>query len=328
MSDFNRYQLRFVFCSLVLLILSPAYDSRGQDQTTPVNQSVSPRPVEIISPLPGSSLHSVVEVTVRTADNIPPSRVRFAVDGVPRHPSEVRGLTLIWDTTRFSNGRHIVEVWDSALEQSPGFEQTKDRRAFSVTNEMEANRHTSIGGILSAIFFAGSIAGLLWWMLHPPAPVQAAVAHAVRGVSAVRRILVPVKGTSYSDRAVELACRLGQDQQAEIILTHVIEVPLALPLSTPLDKEEARAREVVERSSEIVNLHGLKPVQIIERDRDVGRGVLRVANDNDVDLVVLGLNPRRISAGDSVGKSTETILRKSGIEIIIDMVPEDQKGGQ
>jgi len=182
--------------------------------------------------------------------------------------------------------------------------------------------HTSTLGIILAVVFAVSMGGLMWWMLHPPAPIGAAVARAFRGVSALKRILVPVKGTTYSDRAVELACRLGLEQQAEIILTYVIEVPLSLPLSTPLDREEKKAQEAVSRAVEIVKLHGLKPVPVVERDREVGRGILRVAGDHTADLVVIGLNPRRVAAGDSVGRGIETILRRAGIEVIIDMVPE------
>jgi nucleotide-binding universal stress UspA family protein len=182
--------------------------------------------------------------------------------------------------------------------------------------------HVSTLGIVLAVAFAGSMGGLLWWMLHPPPPIGAAVARAVRGVSAARRILVPAKGMSYSDRAVELACRLGQEQEAEIVLVYVIEVPLSLPLGTPLDRDEAKARDALEHSSQIVKLHGLRPVPAVRRDRDVAHGVLAVANDQGVDLVVLGINPRRITAGDSMGKSIETILKKSGIEVIVDLVPE------
>lgn len=185
-----------------------------------------------------------------------------------------------------------------------------------------AEVHISWLGTLLAVIFALSLGGLLWWMLHPPAPIGPAVARAFRGVSALKRILVPVKGTSYSDRAVELACRLGYDQQAEMILAYIIEVPLSLPLGTPLDQEEKKAREAIQRASEIVKLHGLRSIPVIERDRDVGRGVLRVVTDHDADLVVIGLNPRRVAAGDSVGKGIETILRRAGIEVIIDMVPE------
>jgi len=186
----------------------------------------------------------------------------------------------------------------------------------------DAQLQISTLGVMLAISFAASMGGLLWWMLHPPAPIGAAVARAVRGVSAARRILVPAKGASYSDRAVELACRLGQEQEAEIVLVYVIEVPLALPLGTPLERDEATAQEALERSSQIVQLHGLRPRPMVKRDRDVARGVLGVANDQAVDLVVLGVNPRRIAAGDSMGKSIEAILKKSGIEVIVDLVPE------
>lgn len=186
----------------------------------------------------------------------------------------------------------------------------------------DGSLHISTLGVILAVAFAGSLGGLLWWMLHPPAPIGAAVARAIRGVSAARRILVPAKGTSYSDRAIELACRLGQEQKAEIVLVYVIEVPLALPLGTPLAADEKRAQEALERGSQIVRLHGLEPVPLVERDRDVAHGVLRVARDQEADLVVLGVNPRRIAAGDSLGKSIEALLKKTGIEVIVDLVPE------
>jgi nucleotide-binding universal stress UspA family protein len=177
-------------------------------------------------------------------------------------------------------------------------------------------------GIAIAAGFAVSLAGLLWWMLHPPSAAHAAVAKAMHGVSAVRRILVPVRGSSYNERAVELACRLGTDQKAEIIACHVVEVPLALPLSTPLPPEEKRASDVLDRAQRIIEHHGLPARGVVQRERDVARGVLRVAQDLDVGMVVLGINPKNLAAGESVGKATEQLLRKSHIEVIVDMHPE------
>jgi nucleotide-binding universal stress UspA family protein len=177
-------------------------------------------------------------------------------------------------------------------------------------------------GIGIAAAFAVSMFSLLWWMLHPPSQIQAAVAKAMRGVSAVQKILVPVRGNSYNERAVELACRLGADQKAEIIAAHVIEVPLALPLSTPLEPEEKKGEEILERAREIIERHRLKAQTIMRRERDVARGILRVAQDLDCEMVVLGINPKNLAAGESVGKATEHLLRKSRIEVIVDMHPE------
>ena len=177
-------------------------------------------------------------------------------------------------------------------------------------------------GIGIACGFAVVMSGLMWWMLHPPEHMQAAVAKALRGVSAIKKILVPVRGSSYNERAVELACRLGADQKAEIIAAHVIEVPLALPLSTPLGPEEKRGEEVLLRAKEIIEHHGLRAQTIMRRERDVARGVLRVAQDLECEMVVIGINPKNLAAGESVGKATEQLLRKSQIEVIVDMHPE------
>src|SRR4051794_37404048 len=131
-------------------------------------------------------------------------------------------------------------------------------------------------GIAIAVTFALIMLSLMWWMLHPPEHMQAAVAKALRGVSAIKKILVPVRGSSYNERAVELACRLGADQDAEIIRPHIMEVPLSLPLSTPPPDEEKQTEEVRARAKEIVEHHGLKAEAIARRDRDVARGILHV----------------------------------------------------
>jgi nucleotide-binding universal stress UspA family protein len=177
-------------------------------------------------------------------------------------------------------------------------------------------------GIAIAATFTLTLVGLMWWMLHPPSAIQAAVVKAMRGVDAIKKILVPVRGSSYNERAVELACRLGADQKAEIVAAHIIEVPLALPLSTPLTTEEKQSEEVLARAKEIIEHHGLSAQTIARRDRDVARGILHVAQDLDCDMVILGINPKNLAAGESVGKATEQLLRKSQIEVIVDMHPE------
>jgi nucleotide-binding universal stress UspA family protein len=176
-------------------------------------------------------------------------------------------------------------------------------------------------GVFLAATFALTMGSLLWWMLHPPAPVEQVVAHARHSVSALRRILVPVHGSTHNSRAVELACRLGEDQKAEIVLGAVIEVPMAMPLATPLENEEKQCREDLETAADIVRLHGLSPIPVLERDRDIGRGLIRIARGHDADLVVVGVNPHRLLAGDPIGRTTETLLRKAGIEVIVDMAP-------
>jgi nucleotide-binding universal stress UspA family protein len=176
-------------------------------------------------------------------------------------------------------------------------------------------------GILLAVAFALCMGSLLLWMFRVPAPIAHEVARARRSVSGIKRILVPTRGAQHDERAVELACRLGQEQGSQIVLAYVLEIPLTLSLSTPLPAEEEKAAHAMQRSVEIVKLHTLEPIPRVERDRDAGRGILRTARDLDVDLVVIGMNPARSHFADPLGRTTETLLRKADFEVIVDKHP-------
>ena len=159
---------------------------------------------------------------------------------------------------------------------------------------------------------------VLVWVLRRPPQLPAGVARARASVSAMRRILVPIRGFPHEERAVELACRLGQEQKGQILLVSVIEVPLTLSLGTALPEQEERSEAALRRSVELVKTHGLEPVSRLERDREAGKGILRVAKEMNVDVVVIGLDPARSIDGDPVGPTTETLLRRADFEVIVD----------
>ena len=177
-------------------------------------------------------------------------------------------------------------------------------------------------GILLALTFALLMASLLYWMFKVPAPMAQAVAHARRSVSGIKRILVPTRGAEHDERAVELACRLGQEQKSEIILAYVLEIPLTLSLGTALPDEEEKANKAMERSLEIVKVHHLQGASRVERDRDAGRGILRTAKDLDVALIVIGMNPARSHFADPLGSTTETLLRRAHFDALVDEHPD------
>lgn len=177
---------------------------------------------------------------------------------------------------------------------------------------------TTFLGVVLAIAFSGAMISIIWWMLHPPPPVSLSTAKATIAVSAIKKILVPTTGTTYSEKAVELACRLGWDQKATIFVTYVIEVPFTLPLGAAMVKSETIAREVVERAAGIVKHHHLPVVPRIERARKVGEGLIRVAREEDVDLIVIGIRPLRGITERIMGRTSETVLRHAPCEVILD----------
>jgi nucleotide-binding universal stress UspA family protein len=175
--------------------------------------------------------------------------------------------------------------------------------------------HTIIIGLQWLIILG--LAASLWAMRRPP-KMAPEIEQTYRSVRAVRRILVPIRGFSFEERAVELACRLGAEQKSEIVLACVLEVPLTLSLGAALPDDEARAMEALARASMLVRAHGLTPIERVERDRDAGRGILKLAKELGIDLVVVGMDPNRGIAINPIGPTTESLLRKADFEVLFD----------
>jgi nucleotide-binding universal stress UspA family protein len=181
--------------------------------------------------------------------------------------------------------------------------------------------HMTVGGVAAALVFAATVITVLSWLLAVPPQVSAVAAHAHRIVSSIRKIVVPVNMHSNWERAVELACRLGEDQKAEVILTYVIEIPFTLSLSAPLAKAEQTARETLERAQAIVEQHELPVRTQVERARQAGEGIARLAQDEDADLIVMAAPRIGAHLPGVQTRTIETLLHRAPCEVIIDSAP-------
>jgi nucleotide-binding universal stress UspA family protein len=184
---------------------------------------------------------------------------------------------------------------------------------------MPAFQFSGVGIALAAIFLVG-ITALMVWMFRVPRPVGAEVAKARRSLDVARLILVPTTGVPYSQRAVELACRLAQEHAAEILLVYVIEVPRTLQLDVPLDPAERAARQALDTAREVVRLHDLPVRTLVHRARDAGNGIISAAQDHHADLIVMGIVGGL--HGHVWGRTAETLLHRAPCEVIFDKLPE------
>lgn len=184
---------------------------------------------------------------------------------------------------------------------------------------------SGLGALLAAVF-ATAMAGLLFWMLRVPRPVSAEIARAVRSVGAVRTIFVPILEAYYSERAVELACRLGEEQKAKILIGFVVEVPRTLSLGVSLPEVEERGRHALDQARQIAAAHHLGSSAEVIRARQAGEGITRAARDHDVDLIVLGISPETGFVEGSTERVAEALFRHAPCEVIIDRLAETSIG--
>ena len=176
-------------------------------------------------------------------------------------------------------------------------------------------------GILLAFVFAVLISSLFLWMFKVPPMLPLPVIRVQHSVSALRKIVVPIGETIPSERAVELACRLGHDQKADLVLVHVITVPYSMSLNTPLPEQEKAAQKVLEIGRQIAIGFGIHPQTIVLHHRHVADAVLQVAREEEADAIVLGVGIKSRVPGTDWGRTTADLLQRAPCEVIVDKVP-------
>ncbi|MCL4535636.1 MAG: universal stress protein [Bacteroidetes bacterium] len=173
-------------------------------------------------------------------------------------------------------------------------------------------------GAVLAVGFAASMATIFWWMFRVPPAVTYRAVTARRAVSALRKILVPTLADEVSARAVEMAARLAEPQQAEIILAYVFEVPLLLPLGARIPEMETRAEEAFTQAEGIVKAHGLQSRRRNRASRQAGDGIVDLAREEQADLIVMGLGHKHRPGDAIIGPTTERVLHRAPCEVLID----------
>lgn len=176
-------------------------------------------------------------------------------------------------------------------------------------------------GIGLAVLFVFLMVTIFRWMFSVPPRLSYAVVKARQSISALGRILVPTTEDMISERAVELACRLGEDQKAEIVLTYIIEVPFTLSLDAPMPAEDAKGQEALNTAQAIVEQHGLPFKKKIIPHRYVWSGILQLAKEEMVDAIVMGTGRGKAGQSEGIGRNTQEILKRAECEVILNKYP-------
>lgn len=179
-------------------------------------------------------------------------------------------------------------------------------------------------GVFIAFCFILTLGSTLFWMLRLPRAMEQEVARAVYSVDAARCIVVPILDLFYTERAVELACRMGRQQNASIVLVYIVEVPRLLTLDAPLPAEvEERARQALKNAQTIVERHGLKVTTVTVKAREASEGIAQTVLTYQGDMVVLGMRTVEQRVPGIFARTAEGLLRHPPCEVLIDSVPDE-----
>jgi pimeloyl-ACP methyl ester carboxylesterase/nucleotide-binding universal stress UspA family protein len=143
--------------------------------------------------------------------------------------------------------------------------------------------------------------------------LSATVESSEQSFGELQRIAVAIDDDVVSGRAVELACRLGEGQRAEIILIHVIEVPYARPLDQPADDAKERGERALELGKAIVERHRLASCRSrLVMGRSVASSIVRTAEEESADLIVVSTSEDGLHGMSSSPVVAEVLRRAPG----------------
>jgi len=126
----------------------------------------------------------------------------------------------------------------------------------------------------------------------------------------------------YTERAVELACRMGKQQDAGIVLGYIVEVPRLLTLDSPLPPEvDQRAQQALKQACSIVERHGLKAMTTLLRAREASEGVGQIVQTYHGDIVVLGVQAVERHLPSIFTRTADALMRRPPCEVLIDSMP-------
>jgi universal stress protein A len=143
----------------------------------------------------------------------------------------------------------------------------------------------------------------------------------------LKRILVPVDFSKYSDHALRYACALARRFAAELHLLHVTD-PLKGPGYLPPPEEwvedlQQRARSELER------IPGPDLGKDLNVHREIRSGfafaeIVYSAREKSVDLIVMGTHGRSGLAHVLLGSVAEKVVRKSPCPVLTVRHPEHE----
>jgi len=177
-------------------------------------------------------------------------------------------------------------------------------------------------GIALAVAFTSGLAGTLGWMLRVPPPAPRGATSTVRSVRSIRRILVPIIDLGASVRAVELAARLNQGREAEMLIVYVHEIPLQSPLVMP--DHDPRIEKAMNAAAFLATQHAIEPRTKVNVARQAGHRIVEIAREEATDLIVMGITLQNRPNEGPLGRIADYVIRNAPCEVLVDRVPRQK----
>lgn len=133
----------------------------------------------------------------------------------------------------------------------------------------------------------------------------------------IKRLLLPIKGQRVDEHALEFACSLVRQEHGCVCLLSVIEVPREYAVDAEIPGAVAQSEELLRHGESFLKARKVKVQADLLQARDSGPAIVREAQEERVDAILLGLPYRRKQAGLTPQSDTAYILEHSPCPVLI-----------
>ena len=138
----------------------------------------------------------------------------------------------------------------------------------------------------------------------------------------IDRILIAARGNGVDQVAVELACKIGRKSKAKIYIVYVLEVNRSLPVDAIIRPDIEAAEKVLMEAEEYAQANDFEVETEIIQARDVGPAIIEVARQNNVELIVMGMNYKKRFGSFTMGNAVPHVLEEAPCRVLICREPK------
>ncbi|MBV8424408.1 MAG: universal stress protein [Candidatus Eremiobacteraeota bacterium] len=179
--------------------------------------------------------------------------------------------------------------------------------------------YLSASGAIIGCAILLSIAGTLWWMMHPPRSRAERVARVAERVlrQMVGSIIVVFSQEIRSEHMMVLAARLARRERADLLAAFVVEVPFTLPANAAMEVEDRAALDSLATAEAIAQKHGVSIRTQTIHGRQTSQAVLDLAKREKANLIVMGSYREAKYTGAPLGRAIEQIATGAKCDVLI-----------
>jgi nucleotide-binding universal stress UspA family protein len=134
-----------------------------------------------------------------------------------------------------------------------------------------------------------------------------------------QKVMVALKNTESVPSLMDLACQVARGMAAELIALHVVEVPDVLDLSAESPALDQAGKELLDRACEVAcREHGQVSGYVL-RARHTASAIVSEAEDQNVDLIILGYRRKNPLADIFLGSTARYVARHAPCRVIFEV---------